>query len=598
MSKPKYQLVEPIGAGGMAVVHRAIQRGVGGFERCIAIEQILPELACRPDFVERFIREARLASALAHPNIVQIYDFGRSGTTYFLAMEYVEGRPLSWICRAAFDAGIPIPVEVVLSLVRQLCDALDHAHTRVGIDGTPLHIVHRDISLGNLLVSRAGHLKVIDFGIASVAAPATATAADDRVAGKVGYMAPETIRGERTDHRVDLFAVGVVAWELLTCRRLFADKSDDATIDRILHGGVTPPSSLAPGCGPEVDALVQSALAMRPDRRPASAAAMRDAIAAIETSRGAASSAVVARWLERVERQVCPRECATLEIEVSGRSRGTPSANVRDTSWPVEIAANPTPGATGAGEALAAEAANLRPAASRWWWSAAAALVIVAGVAVGRSATTSGSKLSSGSAVVAAAALRTSPARVSSPSRPAALPVSAPVPSPAAVTASRPAGTRHHADTARMHAPVRRHEVTVRPVATWPAPPRPIAVAPSRALAVTAPTVAVPVAPSSTAPSGPVTIRPDQVRRVSGSIQELDLERLKAEGLVGKRLAAIVCIDPVGLVSSVRILGTAPRWLRAAIEHSLRGFRFTTYRGPSGPVPACFARQLMIGARR
>src|SRR5512143_3065367 len=162
-----YVVYERLGVGGMATVHRAKERGIEGFERIVALKRLLPHLAEDASFVKSFVREAKLASMLQHANIVQLYELGRVGSTYFISMEYIDGRDVRRILRQARKVTGPATINVTLSLLIQLCDALDYAHSRCDDDtGEPLHIVHRDVSPSNLLITKSGHLKVIDFGIA------------------------------------------------------------------------------------------------------------------------------------------------------------------------------------------------------------------------------------------------------------------------------------------------------------------------------------------------------------------------------------------------------------------------------------------------
>src|SRR5688572_26962535 len=161
-----YEVFERLGMGGMAMVHRAKKRGIEGFERSVALKRMLQHLADDANFVDSFIREAKVASLLHHPNIAQVHDFGRYGGVYYIAMELVTGFDIRKLLRYASKVGEPIPMPVILSILGELADALEYAHTFVDDTGQPLHIVHRDISPSNLIIAHTGHLKVIDFGIA------------------------------------------------------------------------------------------------------------------------------------------------------------------------------------------------------------------------------------------------------------------------------------------------------------------------------------------------------------------------------------------------------------------------------------------------
>lgn len=330
----RYELIDRIGRGGMATVHRARVCGIAGFERIVAVKQLLPSLASSAADVGRFVREARIASWLAHTNIVQVHDIGCSDAGHFMVMEYLEGQPLDQLAAAARASATHLPLGVVLSLLLELCDALDHIHTRTGNDGRPLDIVHRDISLANLFVRNSGHLKLLDFGIAT----ARGLVAPTEVAGKPGYMAPETIRRGPTDARVDIFAFGVVAWELLTGVRLFHDRNDSETFQNVLCRPVPPPSQYRRATPKALDDLVLAALERDPARRISSAAQLRDRVDVVIRSTSVdAKPSAVARWLAQQPNPDAlppppPQRAMTvpteIEIDVDDDIRPTPRVAV------------------------------------------------------------------------------------------------------------------------------------------------------------------------------------------------------------------------------------------------------------------------------
>lgn len=272
-----YEVHERLGVGGMASVHRAVKRGIEDFERVVALKRLLSHLAEDQSFVKSFVREARLASKLQHANIIQLYDLGRVGRVYYIAMEYVRGRDLRKVLKQTAYATGPMPIPMMLSLAQQLCDALDYAHSLRDENEEPLGIVHRDISPSNLLVAADGHLKVIDFGIAKATAASLRTSSG-RVKGKFAYMAPEAIKGRTLDHRSDVFSAGIVCHEMLTARPLFASKNEYDTLQKIANEPVPPPSKLNPDCPPELDEIVLTALAKSPEERWQSAGAMHRAL--------------------------------------------------------------------------------------------------------------------------------------------------------------------------------------------------------------------------------------------------------------------------------------------------------------------------------
>ncbi|HEY4057902.1 MAG TPA: protein kinase, partial [Kofleriaceae bacterium] len=276
-----YLVYERLGVGGMATVHRALERGIEGFERIVALKRLLPHLAEDATFIKAFVREAKLASALNHVNIVQIYELGRVNTEYFISMEHIDGRDIRRVLRHARKVTGAPPPNVTVGLLLQLCDALDYAHTKIDENGVPMGLVHRDVSPSNVLVTKSGSVKVIDFGIAKAQSSQHRTQTG-RVKGKLAYMAPEAISGSKDlDARSDLFAVGVIAHELLTARPLFASKNEYQTLLKVQRGDIMPPSTFNQSVPAELDAIVLRALARDPDDRFSSAAELRDELLAL-----------------------------------------------------------------------------------------------------------------------------------------------------------------------------------------------------------------------------------------------------------------------------------------------------------------------------
>jgi len=275
-----YLVFERLGVGGMATVHRALERGIEGFERVVALKRLLPHLAADASFIKAFVREAKLAAFLNHANIVQLFELGRVGSAYFISMEYIDGRDIRRILRHARRVCGPPPIHVTVGLLLQLCDALDYAHNKLDDSGHPLGLVHRDVSPSNVLVTTNGQVKVIDFGIAKAQSTQLRTQTG-RVKGKLAYMAPEALAGKELDARSDLFAAGVIAHELLTARPLFATKNEYQTLMKLQRGDVQPPSTFNQSCPPALDAIVLKTLARDPDDRFASASDLRDALHAM-----------------------------------------------------------------------------------------------------------------------------------------------------------------------------------------------------------------------------------------------------------------------------------------------------------------------------
>ncbi len=300
----EYIVHEQLGVGGMATVHRAVKKGIEGFEREVALKRLLPHLAADDKFVTSFVREARLASLLQHTNVIQIYDLGKESDGYFIAMEYVRGFDLRQILRqTAYSTG-PMPIPIMLALLGQLCDALEYAHhAKDPQTGDHLGIVHRDISPSNALVSTSGHLKVIDFGVAKARTESLATNSG-RLKGKFSYMAPETLLGTELDGRSDIFSVGVMAWELITARPLFSAHRDFDAIKAIRKQEVSRPSRYNPECPKELDEVILLALVKERDRRWQSAGALRNALDTIAlTLSERASYRDTSEWMEWLFKQ-------------------------------------------------------------------------------------------------------------------------------------------------------------------------------------------------------------------------------------------------------------------------------------------------------
>jgi serine/threonine protein kinase/Flp pilus assembly protein TadD len=229
-----YVLIDRIAQGGMAELFLAKRRGVEGFEKIVAIKRILPELSWNREFVSMFINEAKIAARLSHPNIVQIFDFGKIDNYYFIAMEYVHGENLRALLQRSVQKEIPLSPELAAFIVARACAGLDHAHRKIDESGRPLRIVHRDVSPQNVLVSYDGDVKVVDFGIAKAVAE-NPEATRGVLKGKLAYLSPEQVNGVSLDARSDIFAIGLVFYELLAGKKLFAQSDPAEVLDSIVH---------------------------------------------------------------------------------------------------------------------------------------------------------------------------------------------------------------------------------------------------------------------------------------------------------------------------------------------------------------------------
>ncbi|RKH55091.1 serine/threonine-protein kinase [Corallococcus llansteffanensis] len=240
MQLGKYQLVRKLAAGGMAEVFLVKAAGARGFEKTLVLKRILPHLAEDEAFVEMFLSEAKLAAQLDHPNVVQIFDFGEADGSYFLAMEYIDGPTLRRLIKRSAEQQAPLPPALCAKMVAAAAEGLAFAHELTDAEtGMPLGLVHRDVSPENILVSRQGSVKVVDFGIAKVAGQGHRTQTGV-VKGKVAYMPPEQLQGRSMDGRVDVYALGMVLYELLTCRRPFEATTEASMMQAILFEPFVP----------------------------------------------------------------------------------------------------------------------------------------------------------------------------------------------------------------------------------------------------------------------------------------------------------------------------------------------------------------------
>ncbi len=266
----RYYLVDRIAVGGMAEIFKAKTYSDAGFEKLQVVKRILSHLCENDDFISMFIDEAKISVELQHANIVQIYDFGRLGTNYFIAMECVDGKDVKHILRKLAERGKLLPEEFAVFMLHEACIGLDHAHKKTTLAGAPMHIIHRDMSPSNILVSYSGEVKIADFGIAKAEARAYTTKGGV-LKGKFEYMSPEQARGETVTQLSDIFSTGIILWETLTGRRLFKTDSEIKTLEKIKALDYGPPSSVNPNVPARLDTIVMKALAGDPTDRYQSA---------------------------------------------------------------------------------------------------------------------------------------------------------------------------------------------------------------------------------------------------------------------------------------------------------------------------------------
>lgn len=269
----RYELIHRLGHGGMAAVFLGRATGRAGFEKLVAVKVIHPHLAAEQEFVDMFLDEARIAARLHHPHVVEIHDLGDDDGVLFMVMEYVEGETLASTLRQLRKQGERLPLSAVLQVVADACEGLAAAHDLTDVDGRRMHLVHRDVSPHNLLVSMDGRVKVVDFGIAKATGRRSSTRTG-QLRGKLAYMSPEQAGGGSIDHRTDLFALGAVLWELLAGERLFVAETESETLARVTACEVPDIRERHAGLPAGVAALVDRALARDPEVRFGSAQEM------------------------------------------------------------------------------------------------------------------------------------------------------------------------------------------------------------------------------------------------------------------------------------------------------------------------------------
>ncbi len=274
----KYDLLERLATGGMAELFLARSSAKHGFEKTVVLKRILPAFAEQEDFIRMFMAEAQLAASLHHPNIAQVFDFGEEKGTFFFTMEYVAGRNLRQMLAAARKESASLPLGCALHVIVGVAAGLHHAHEHRDAYNEPLQIVHRDVSPSNVIVTYEGDVKLVDFGIAKVAAFGPATLSGS-LKGKIAYMSPEQCRGELVDRRSDIFSLGTLLWELTTGRKLFSSNSNDlALLQKVEKAEITPPSMVVPNYPSELEDIVLRAMSRDREKRYKTALEMRMAI--------------------------------------------------------------------------------------------------------------------------------------------------------------------------------------------------------------------------------------------------------------------------------------------------------------------------------
>jgi len=267
----KYELVSIAGEGGMATVYKARVRGAAGFQRAVAVKHIRPEYRALKNYIDMFIEEARVGSELAHPNIVQVHDFVSETGSYYLVMEWVEGIDVGAFIKAYRDAHHDVPWTLAVLIGIGTLQGLGAAHERIGPDGTPSPVIHRDVSPHNILLGVNGVVKLSDFGLARARDRAGSLTAPGTVKGKLSYLAPEVTFGKPNTVQSDLFGVGSVIWEMLTGDRLFDGRTDIEIFKKIRACQIPPIGQRRPDVPPALASVLEKSLAADPGSRFATA---------------------------------------------------------------------------------------------------------------------------------------------------------------------------------------------------------------------------------------------------------------------------------------------------------------------------------------
>ncbi|HXU72171.1 MAG TPA: serine/threonine-protein kinase, partial [Polyangia bacterium] len=297
----RYRIVRTLAFGGMAQILLAEDVRL---HRLVVLKRILPHYATNPDFVQFFIHEGRLGQRLRHPNLVETLEAGQVGDACYIALEYLRGAPAIELLRQAARARVELPLGAAVRIVADAARGLHHAHIAVDNEGKPLGVVHRDVTPHNLFLCTDGRTKVLDFGIAKAASQLHQTRTGT-IKGKFAYLAPEQIRGEGIDRRVDVFALGIVLHELLTLRPLFRGINDAETLNRVLTLEIPAPEHVRKGVPAGLGAVALRALQRDRDRRLPSAEALADSIEAVAMAEGIdASHKAVADLLA----ELCPSD--------------------------------------------------------------------------------------------------------------------------------------------------------------------------------------------------------------------------------------------------------------------------------------------------
>jgi serine/threonine-protein kinase len=320
----------------MASVHLARVDGLGGFQKWVAIKRIHSHLVEDESFVNMFFDEARVAARISHPNVATVFDLGRDGESYWIAMEYLHGEPLREAIRRTEQPGAPMPPEIACRILADAAEGLHAAHELLGPSGEKLNLVHRDVTPHNLFVTYEGVTKVVDFGIAKFSSRMASTRAGT-LKGKIAYMSPEQVAGEPIDRRTDIFALGVVLWELTTGQRLFRMDSDLDTMAKVQECNPSRPSAIVRGYPIDLEKIVMKALSKNKNERYRSAREFSRALQSLLMRRGLfVASDEVAAYMQSLfadrirKREEHLRWAADVSEDVATVARGMSLSEIAD----------------------------------------------------------------------------------------------------------------------------------------------------------------------------------------------------------------------------------------------------------------------------
>jgi serine/threonine protein kinase len=399
----KYEILAPLAEGGMAELYLARLTGISGFRKLIVLKCVRALLAHDPEMLRMFLDEARIAATLHHPNIVQVFDSGEIEGRHFFSMEFVQGADLQRIIRRLRAQNGRLAVDHVVSIMLSVCSALQYAHDRIGADGSPAGIVHRDVSPQNVMVTFDGGVKLLDFGIAKMREKTWQTR-QGTLKGKISYMSPEQCQELSVDGRSDLFALGAMAWEMLTGAVLYDGANDLEILKRITEHEAPPPSRLRPELPAGLERVVQRCLARNPDDRYGTAGEVFLALEEVARElRYTLSTEPLARFMRSQFREeiaafqaaeqkghlaayLASRAASTDDLSATGAEASTAPRTrplLSDDAAPADMLA--PVGYAALGLARASHAVAFRP--RKGWWlaiSAAAVALVGLGVAAGR----------------------------------------------------------------------------------------------------------------------------------------------------------------------------------------------------------------------